>query len=81
MQGILQIPLQDFGDNGEVYCTLSDRIVQYVRSNRPDRLMYYKDHFTTLTKEELQLAQEPEPAQIRKKLPILSKLKKWVRRG
>ena len=81
MRVILQIPLQDFGDNGEVYCTLSDRTVQYVRSNHPDRLMYYKDHFTTLTKEELQLVQERDAAQIKKKWSILSRLKKWLRRG
>ena len=81
MRVILQIPFQDFGDNGEVYCTLSDRTVQYVRSNHPDQLKFYEEHFTMLTKEELQLIQEADAAQIKKKWSIPSRLKKWLRRG
>ena len=49
---------QDFGDDGEVYRTLSDRIVRYVRQNHPKRLENVKIHFTTLTEEELQSAQD-----------------------
>ena len=55
--------LQDFGDHGEVYRTLSDRLVQYVREKYPGGLEDVKNYLT-LTEEEVQSIWNPQPETI-----------------
>lgn len=45
---LMQVLLQDFDDNGEVYYTMFDRIVHYVKENFPYLLDYMEMMYPTL---------------------------------
>ncbi|KJA22368.1 hypothetical protein HYPSUDRAFT_655818 [Hypholoma sublateritium FD-334 SS-4] len=76
-----EIRKMDFGDNGELYRIMSDRIFRYVKKEYPTLLVHIMSEFTTVTKEELGRRPRPVDQSIEAKSTIQSRFKKWLKRG